>query len=334
LREVVQENVMANHGIGVLLVNLGGPSSETEVAAFLRSMLSDPAVVPLPRLFRSLVAWAAAARRTPRVALRYRSIGGGSPVVQETAAQADAMTRLLGGGYEVSCAFSHSKPLVETVVEELTDRGCTRLIVAPMFPQKSGATGDAAVSRVRRAADGKVEVAELGSFAAAPGFIESLVRLASPHLPATQHLLVVAHGLPERMTKRGDPYVSEVRSSFAALAARLPAGLPLSLAYQSRLGPVRWTQPQVSDVVRRLAQQGVRKLVVLPVSFVCENLETLYDLDIELRELAQRAGITDFRRVPTPGTDPLFIKELAARVRNVAANWLPSAALWKRVADR
>ena len=132
-----------------------------------------------------------------------------------------------------------------------------------------------------------------------------------------------AHGLPARAARRGERYLEEVARTTRALARRLPAGVGCSLAFQSRLGPMKWTGPSLEDEVARLAADGVRSLVVAPISFACENLETLYELDIELAAHAARCGITAFARAPVPGCHPAFIREIALLVRREAraAGW-------------
>jgi ferrochelatase len=172
------------------------------------------------------------------------------------------------------------------------------------------------VAEVKALAPGLgLDIVPVSSFPTASGYIGALVEATLPFLAEGCVVLASAHGLPRRIVQAGDPYVGEVRATFAALVSRLPAGTRCSQAFQSRLGPVEWTRPYLIDEVRRLGAEGVKALVVVPLSFVSENLETLYELDIELRGVAIEAGVTSFRRVPTAGCHPAFIATLAEAVR-------------------
>jgi ferrochelatase len=159
---------------------------------------------------------------------------------------------------------------------------------------------------------------EASSYAAGEGFIEALVDGIRPVLDGADHLVLTAHGLPRRVVQAGDPYVDQVRQTVAALKLRLAGEVPCSLAFQSRLGPVAWVGPHLDDEIRRLADGGVRCLAVAPVSFACENLETLWDLDREMARLAADCGISCYRRAPAPGCRPGFIDQLARQALDAA----------------
>jgi protoporphyrin/coproporphyrin ferrochelatase len=301
--------------VGVLLLNLGGPAGSDDVAPFLRSLLGDPTVTGLPRPFSLWLARVIAARRAPMVVERYRAIGGGSPLGRLTAAQGAALGERLGERFVVRHAFRHSAPRADAELTALCQVGVREVVAVPLYPQWSASTSGSALAEVRRLVRRHgLELREASSFAAAPGFIDAVAaRLAEVMVPG-DHVIVAAHGLPERAVRAGDPYVSQVRATVAALATRVPAGTALHLAFQSRLGPVAWTRPYLDEEVRRLGGAGVRSLVVVPVSFVAENLETLHELDIELADTAAQAGITRFRRAATVGCHPAFVAMLAGLV--------------------
>ena len=310
--------------LGVALLNLGAPESESRIPAYLRGLLSDPAVMPLPWPARPLAARLITRRRAGTVACHYRAIGGRSPLFSQTRGQVEALRAALGDQMVVRYVFRHSAPRAAEVLSAMADAGVRRVVAVPAYPQWTRSTsGSAAADLDRAARRAGVQARCASSFPDAPGYIEALAALTLPHLSTSAHLVLSAHGLPMRAIRRGDPYLEEVRRTVNALAQRLPAGTRYSLAFQSRVGPMAWTGPALSAEVSRLARGGVRTLVVAPISFVCENLETVYELDIELAALARECGITTFRRVAAPGCHPAFISEIARLVRRTAreAGW-------------
>lgn len=310
--------------IGVVLLNLGGPDSREAVAPFLRSLLSDPAVLPLPWPLRPLLARRIARKRAPVVAEHYRALGDRSPIEEQTRAQVAALQDALGSGFMVRFAFRHAVPRSRQVVRELAAAGVRQLVALPAYPHWSGSTTGSALRDLDQAsALHGIQVLPVRSYPEGTGYLEALADRARSHLSPGARVLLSAHGLPESMVRRGDPYVDEVRATTRALAGYLPAGTQWSLAFQSRMGRGAWTRPYLTDEIRRLASEGTTSLVVVPVSFACENLETLYELDVEVAELARACGITSYRRAATPGVHDQFIDELATQVQRQvsAAGW-------------
>jgi len=307
-----------------VLLNLGAPDGEEHIQAYIRRLLSDRQVMPLPWPARPLAARLIAGRRACVVAEHYRAIGGRSPLGAQTRAQAEALRAALGGSVPVRYAFTHSTPRAGQVLPGMAKAGLRRVVAVPAYPQAARATSGSALRDLTRAAGrAGVQVRCVPSFPDAPGYIEALADMALPLLSPGAHLVFSAHGLPARAVRRGDRYLEEVARTVSALARRLPEGTRHSLAFQSRVGPMEWTGPNLADEVARLAGEGVRSLVVAPISFVCENLETLYELDIELAAHAAGCGITAFARAPAPGCHPAFIREIARLVRREArdAGW-------------
>ncbi len=315
---------MGDERIGVVLLNLGGPESLADVPAFLVRLLSDPDVVTLPWPIRPAIARIIAWRRSARVADHYRAIGGRSPMTDQTRAQVEALGVGLGDGYALRYAFRHSPPSADQVAAGLAEAGVRRVVALPAYPHWSRSTFGSAVRDLRRAAEAcGLMLREVPAYPQADGFITALAAQVEPLLTSGAHLVISAHGLPASIVRNGDPYVEHVRRTVTALVARLPAGTGHSLAFQSRMGPVEWTRPYLADEIRRLAADGVESLVVAPVSFACENLETLYELDHEMAGLARACGIGSFRRAPAPGCHPAFIGELVRLVERTArdAGW-------------
>jgi ferrochelatase len=303
---------------------MGGPANEHEIAGYLRRLLSDPEIMPLPWPLRTLLARRIARRRAPHTAEHYRAIGGASPIADETRVQAEALARELGSGFRVRYAFRYSEPGAEQVTASLAHEGVRRLVALPAYPQWSRTTSGSATDDLGRAArKAGLDLTVARSYPQGPGFVDALWDQAGALLADSTHVVFSAHGLPLRIVRAGDPYVDEIEKTVAALAARLPADTPYSLAFQSRMGMAEWTRPYLADEIQRLGQDGVNAVLVVPVSFACENLETLYELDIEIAALARRCGILAYRRAPAPGCHVGFIAELARVARDAVrgAGW-------------
>ncbi|HUU02127.1 MAG TPA: ferrochelatase [Myxococcota bacterium] len=315
---------MSSGSTGVVLINTGGPRSEAEVADFIRAMLSDPLVMPLPWPLRPLLAGRIARRRAATVAARYRQIGFPSPVIEGTRELSDKLSKVLGDSFEVACAFRYCRPDAQETVAALAAKGISRLIILPAYPQRSRSTTATAVRAFSREAS-RLGIAwrESGSFPDQPGFIAAMSQLLDPLADKAEHVIFCAHGLPQKTVTRGDGYPDEVRRTAEALAARLPSGKQYSLAFQSRVGRMQWTRPYLTDEIRRLAGEGVVRLLVVPISFVCENLETLHELDVEAAQLADSVGISSFLRAPVAGAHPDFVAGLRGLVIKTAraAGW-------------
>jgi len=317
----------ANDPVGVLLLNMGGPAAPGEIRPFLTRLFSDPRMLPVPAALRAPLARVIAWRRSPKVAGKYRAIGGGSPVGQESERQAAALGEQLGPLFLVRTLFRYSGPGPDEVLAHLRDRGVRRLVALPAYPQWSGTTSGSSVDHLARSAERLgMTWREVPSYPDGEAFIDALCAGVRPLLHGAEHLLLTAHGLPRRVVEAGDPYAEQVQRTKAALERRLCADMPCSLAFQSRLGPVAWIGPHLDDEIRRLAADGIRRLVVAPVSFACENLETLWDLDREMARLAAACGIESYRRAPAPGCHPRFITQLAGLVREqaVRSGWMPA----------
>jgi len=311
--------------LGVVLLNMGGPASIGEIRPFLTRLFSDAAMLPLSAPWRQLLARFIAWRRAPKVVGRYEAIGGGSPVGPESARQAEALQARLGPGFAVRHVFRYSPPGPEEALGALYDAGVTRLVVLSAYPQYSVTTSGSSFSHLMASARRlDMDCRSAPAYPAGAGFIRALARGIRPLLDGADHLLFTAHGLPLRVVERGDPYVDQVEETVAALGRELGGGPPSSLAFQSRLGPVEWVGPHIDEEIRRLGAAGVRRLVVAPVTFVCENLETLWDLDRQMADLARESGIPDYRRAPAPGSAAEFIEHLAEMARGQAleAGWI------------
>lgn len=334
---------MAARRDGVVLLNLGGPDSLDAVEPFLRNLFQDPeifSILPLSGLYRRPLGAFIARRRAPKVIPKYAAMGGRSPQVDTTFAQARALEAALAGGplpgAKVYVAMRYWHPLTEEAVERIADDEVTDLVALPLYPQYSVTTTGSSLNELRRrlaerwpGGDGP-RVREVADYHDDPAYVGAMamaVRCALARVPGSEavHLLFSAHSIPERTARRGDPYVAQVGACARAITAGLAWEGPWSLSWQSKVGPVKWVGPQTLDEVARLGRGGVRHLVVVPLSFVGEHIETLDELDGEVREAALRAGIAAFHRVPALGTDPAFISALAG-IAGAAATRPPGRA--------
>jgi ferrochelatase len=308
----------------VLLIQLGGPETLDDVPGFLYRLFSDPDVIRVkPALLRKAIAAAIAFGRKKASRELYRSIGGGSPIRRLTEEQARGVERLLadhGRPVPVRAAMTCSRPFVEDVVRELAAGGARRFLAVPLYPQYSLTTTKGALERsgaaVRTVSGGSL--VEVGSWPTHPLFVEAhadlveteAARFQDPR-PEAIHLLFSAHSIPKKLvTNLGDPYQREVEASVAAIRARLDARFPATLAYQSKLGPVEWLGPATIDVIAELGRAGTAQVLVVPIAFVTDHVETLYEVDQLFGDAAKAAGIREFRRTRGLNDHPKFLAAL------------------------
>ena len=308
----------------VVLFNLGGPDSPKAVRPFLLNLFSDPAILRQPAPLRWLLTRVIAARRTPVAKEIYGHIGGRSPILEQTRAQADELSALVAGeNMRVFVCMRYWHPMAPEVVQDVKASALERIVMLPLYPQYSTATTGSAFRAWDRAAGDAGLVAKtkrICCFPTEPGFIESLARLTDRGIEqASQHgrprVLFSAHGLPEKFIEAGDPYKDQVERTVGSVVARLDRALfDHVICYQSRVGPLVWIGPYTEDEISRAGGDHV-PVVVVPIAFVSEHSETLVELDLEYARIAEESGVPAYVRVPVVGTDPLFIESLAGLVR-------------------
>ncbi len=312
-------------GYRVLLLNMGGPAGLDDVQDYIRQLLADPDMIrlPLARLWQAQFARLIAKRRAPKVIERYKLIGGGSPIGEATQRQAAALAKELCAPVDYAMRYTH--PRVGQALAQAGAGSC-RWIVIPLYPQYSTVSTLSSLKDLQRQAPENLAYRVVDRhfnddayLAALADKLAATLAQADPTLPT--HLLFTAHSIPEAYIKRGDPYASEIERTATQVHARQARALPYTLAYQSRVGPVQWRGPALEEVLPGLVAHGVKQLVVQPLSFVSENLETLFDLDIAFKQQCRDAGITAYLRVPTVDESPRYIQALAGLARRVAAEW-------------
>jgi ferrochelatase len=311
----------------VVLANLGGPDSPEAVEPFLYNIFSDPDVLQLPLGFfwqKAFARWLSRARAAESRA-NYARIGGRSPIVPLTEAQARLLQGRLGPSFRTYVAMRASRPTTEQAVDALLADGAARIVFLPLYPHRSRTTTISslrALQRALRARGAALPVHEVCCWPTEPGFVEAWVERLHAALDAipeaeraSTHVLFSAHGLPQSVVAAGDPYQAQVEATVREVMARLGRPNPHSLAFQSRATRAKWLEPSTRDELRRLAKAGVKDVAVVPIAFVTEHLETLYELDMLLRDEALAAGIEGYHRVEALNDSPKLVDALAVLVR-------------------
>ena len=307
--------------VGVVLFNLGGPDSLDAVEPFLRNLFRDPAIIRAPALVRYLIARLIARRRGPEARDIYRTVGGHSPLLAETEAQAAALGRALAdfGEVEVAVAMRHWHPMSEAAVRKIAAFRPDRIVLLPLYPQFSTTTTASSLAAWRSAAEVLGIAAPTHAICCYPraeGLAAAHAALIEPLLAAAAkagepRLLFSAHGLPKRVVARGDPYQWQVEETARRIVAGLGReALDWAVCYQSKVGPLAWLEPSIAEEIERAGRDRV-PVVVVPVAFVSEHSETLVELDVTYRDHARAVGVPAYHRVPALGTHPSFISALA-----------------------
>jgi ferrochelatase len=325
---------MTDHA--VLFLQLGGPETLADVPGFLYRLFADPEVIRVRSgLLRRAIAASIAITRSGTSKKMYAAIGGGSPIRRLTDAQSagvEALLRERGRDAAVRTAMTCSRPLVEDVVRELAAEGCRRFLAVPLYPQYSLTTTKGALDRAR-AAVGRfapgATLEESGSFPADAGFVAAHADLIRRELaafpdpsPEATFILFSAHSIPKKLvTDENDPYEREIGETVRAISAYLGSGHRFGLAYQSKLGPVEWLGPQTIDVLGELGRKGERQVLVVPIAFVTDHIETLFEIDQLFAAAAKDAGIAQFRRTPGLNSHPLFLDALARMIGEREGFW-------------
>ena len=307
--------------IAVVLFNLGGPDDQASVKPFLFNLFNDPAIIGLPNPFRTLLARLISSRRETSAQANYARMGGGSPLLPETRRQAAALERTLAAllpGDEVRAfiAMRYWSPLTGQTVAEVAAFAPDEIVLLPLYPQFSTTTTQSSLKAWREAYAGPGVSRTVCCYPEAPGWIEAQADGVRAKLAEAGdrpvRVLFSAHGIPESLiAKKGDPYQEQIESTCAAIAVR--AGLAQgdwAICYQSRVGPMKWLGPSTIEAIEQAARDGVG-VVVAPVAFVSEHIETLVELDIEYAELAHGLGVAPYLRSPAVGVAAPFISTLA-----------------------
>jgi ferrochelatase len=296
---------------GVILLNLGGPDSPEAVKPFLYNLFSDRQIIRLgPEFMQKPLARLISTLRAKKAREAYALIGGGSPIVDITKAQADALAETLKfhGDYEVYCAMRYWHPFTEEAVVRADRDGVKKLIALSLYPQYSSATTGSSETKLWEVVkEYDMQYTSVASWYDHPRYIQAIVDVIGKALKPETHVLFSAHSLPVSFVEAGDPYVEHIMGTINEITARMD--IKWNVGYQSRSGPVKWLEPSTDDVIRRLAKEGAKDVLIVPISFVSDHIETLYEIDILYKDLGASFGMT-VRRSESLNTHPVFIMAL------------------------
>lgn len=317
--------------IAVVLFQLGGPDSLEAVEPFLYNLFLDPDIIDFPfaRLAREPLARYIASRRSVKVAEKYKQIGGKSPILDLTRQQAAALEHELRKeiNADVLIAMRYWHPLTETVVRKLANDRFDRVILLPLYPQYSRTTTGSSLNEWNRWCSALgVDSSQhdiIYYFYDHPLYIEAIVQSIDQTLSKFVHvrsdeirLVFSAHAVPLSVIRAGDPYKDHIEKTVELVLHKGNWNIPHVLCYQSKVGPAKWLRPSLDETIRTLALYRVKHVLVVPIAFVTDHIETLHEINIEAREEAEKLGITQLELMPGLNSHPKFIGALADLVRN------------------
>ncbi|MDB5477152.1 MAG: hemH [Phenylobacterium sp.] len=309
--------------IAVVLFNLGGPDGPEAVRPFLFNLFRDPAIIQAPAIVRYPIATLISRSRAKLAQANYDIMGGASPLLPETEAQAHELAAALKAlaptdEARVFIAMRYWKPLAAETARQVAAFRPDQIVLLPLYPQYSTTTTASSLKDWRRAYRGPGRSRAICCYPTAHGLVEAHVEAIrdtwiAAGKPSNIRLLFSAHGLPQKIVDAGDPYRAQVQATAAAIAARLPELADWQVAFQSRVGPLKWLEPATAAEIRRAGAAG-KGVLIAPIAFVSEHVETLVELDHDYARLAREVGCAPYLRAPTPGVRAAFIQDLAEAV--------------------
>jgi ferrochelatase len=306
--------------VAIVLFNLGGPDSLKAVQPFLFNLFNDPAIISILNPIRWLLAKFISFKRAPVAKQIYSHLGGSSPLLTQTIDQATALERQFNKSNQVKTfiAMRYWHPLSNETAKAVKNFGADRIVLLPLYPQYSTTTTGSSITEWQRVAKKFGITAPTSAICCYPqeiGFIESIVNATRVSFIEASNkgkprILFSAHGLPQKIVDKGDPYPDHVQMTAVEVVNMLQiSDLDWVVCYQSRVGPLKWIGPSTDEEIGRAAKDNV-PIVVVPIAFVSEHSETLVELDIEYRELAASLGVPAYYRVGTAYITPNFISGL------------------------
>jgi ferrochelatase len=306
--------------IAVVLFQLGGPDSQAAVEPFLYNLFCDPDIINFPGAFlaRKLIAKLISTTRSKVVGQHYMEIGGASPIRRLTEQQARALEAALKPHISARAlvAMRYWHPNTAEAIAALDSEPYDELVLLPLYPHYSFATTRSSLNEWNRQYKPTTPVKIIDHFYDHPDYIAAIVErintvLAESKRPDEIHLVFSAHGLPLALVEKGDPYPKQIEETVQMVRELGAWPNPHALCYQSRVGPQKWLQPSLTTTIEKMAHSGIKRMLVIPISFLTEHIETLHEINVEARDEAESLGVTEFRMMPALNDSPLLIRALA-----------------------
>src|SRR5579864_1072358 len=304
----------------IVLFQLGGPDSQAAVEPFLYNLFCDPDIINFPGSFlaRKPLAKLISSTRSRKVRQHYAEIGGASPIRRLTGQQAQALEVALRPhiSARVIVAMRYWHPSTEEAIAALQRELFDELVLLPLYPQYSFATTGSSLKEWNRNYTAKVPVHLIDHFFDHPDYIAGIVERINSVLrkvprPDEVQLVFSAHGLPMTLVEKGDPYPRQIEQTVQMIRQLGAWTNPHVLCFQSRVGPQKWLQPSLTSTIEKMARSGIKRMLVIPISFLTEHIETLHEINIEAREEAEALGVSEFYMMPALNDSPLLIRALA-----------------------
>ncbi|TPX46797.1 protoporphyrin ferrochelatase [Synchytrium endobioticum] len=327
----VLSNAATKPKTAIVLMNLGGPHSLDEVQPFLLRLFSDPDLIPIP--FQSRLAPWIAKRRAPKIQEQYAEVGGGSPIKMWTERQAELLSKQLNdvspqtGPHKSYIAFRYAPPLTEDTIQEMKQDGITRAVALSLYPQYSCSTTGSSLNELKKKLDvldpdRSINWSVIDRWSTHPGLIKTFAKHVRDKLqeyPENERddvvILFSAHSLPMSVVNRGDPYPMEVAATVQHVMHELGNNNPYRLVWQSQVGPQPWLGAQTGAAIEGYGKQGRKNLLLVPIAFVSDHIETLFELDVEYGKVAKEHGVTGYKRVESLNDSPMFINTMVDLVK-------------------
>ncbi len=316
------------HRVAVLLANFGGPDSIHSVKNFLYNLFCDPKIINLPSPLRQFIAWMISNSRSKSSSIMYEKIGGISPLIPITYLQSEKLKKHIDSNklnIDTFIGFRYCRPFIQDVLDELKEKGYKKIIVLPLYPQYSStSTGSVELvleEWIKKNEMTKPELYLIKNWHTDEDYIQSytnLINKACNHLDLRRtEIIFSAHSIPIKCIESGDPYEKHINETASLIVEKLNWKKPWHIAYQSKIGPVKWLEPSVESVIEGIAKRNINtNILVVPISFVCEHVETIYEIGILYKDFAIKQGIKTFRRVPALNTDKYLIQALYNQIVN------------------
>lgn len=309
----------------VIIFNLGGPDKLSSVRPFLFNLFNDRAIIPWPQPFRFALAKLISKIRDPKAQKIYQAIGGASPLLSFTEAQAHALEHELSffGDFKVFISMRYWHPFAAEVIKKLKEYGPSQVVLLPLYPQFSSATSNSSLQDFLRRLPRELNKKVICCYPTDPDFIAAYTQLIKQKIVGQDlsklRFLFSAHGLPQSLIDQGDPYVSHVEKSTAEIVKNFPEKIDYRVCYQSKVGPKKWTSPSLEYELERIVLD--QKIpVIVPISFTADNSETLFELDIQYKEFLEKSGQKELIRIPALNNNGRFIKGLLEIVKNAISD--------------